>query len=109
MRRIYDITRRVPLSRHVQRQIGRYSQTLGTLEFLLDRFDECSGVEAIDDAMIEGRGQVHYLTDDDFTIHSDWPFGDAVDTNDRYLGRIDQRRRGDTSQCSKAGDGDGRA
>src|SRR5439155_21229943 len=60
--------------------------------------NEGSGIEAVDDAMIEGRRQVHHLANDDLTVTRARALRNAVDADDRDFGRLDDRRRRDAAE-----------
>src|SRR4029077_1144347 len=77
-------------------------------EIALDALDERGCLPAVDDAVIERRGQVHHLADYDLTVTHHRSLGDAVDADDRDLGVIDHRRRGEAAERAEAGDRDRR-
>src|SRR5262245_10824248 len=70
--------------------------------------NELGRIPAIDDAVVEGRGQVHNLPWFEGRATPYGPDRDFVDADDGNLWRVDHRRAGNPAKCSEAGDGDGR-
>ena len=73
------------------------------------RWMNCGGVVAVDDAVIEGRRQVHHLAHDDVAVAHDRALDDRVGPDDRDFRMIDHRRGDEAAERAEAGDGDGRA
>src|SRR6187551_547392 len=78
-------------------------------ELALDALDERGGFPAVDDAVIERRGQVYHPADRDLALIYDGALRDAVDADDRDLGMVDNRGRGEAAKRAEAGDRDRRA
>src|SRR5207249_4726090 len=74
------------------------------LEDLLDSTEEERRRVAVDDAVIEGQAQPHLGAHDDLTVARDRLRRDPADTEDRALGRIDDRGKGVDAGLSKVGD-----
>ena len=71
----------------------RHEQKSPAVRAGLDLLDERGGVLAVDDAVIEGRRQVHHLAHDDLAVAHDRALDDLVGADDRHLGMVDHRRR----------------
>src|ERR1051326_9594738 len=67
-------------------------------EVALDPRNKLGRLPAIDDAVIEGGGEVHHLADRDLPVMHDRALGDAVDADDRDLRIIDDRGRSETAE-----------
>src|ERR1051326_3376041 len=78
-------------------------------EGALDPLNKLGRLPAIDDAVIEGGGEIHHLADRDLPVTHDRALGDAVDADDRDLRIIDDRRRGETAERAETRHRDGRA
>src|SRR5437016_13056682 len=81
----------------------------GMLEAFLERLDHRGGVVAVDEAMIEGRGDIHDAAYGDGSLHHHRSLDGAVDADDRHFRGIDDRRAGDPPELPETRDGDGRA
>src|SRR2546430_6895434 len=81
----------------------------GMLEAFLERLDHRGGVVAVDEAMIEGRGDIHHAAYGDGALHHRRSLDGAVDADDRHFRGIDDRRAGDPPELPETRDGDGRA
>ncbi len=71
--------------------------------------NEAGGVMAINNAMIEGRGDVHHFADGDLAVMHHWPLDDFIRADDRHLRMIDDRCGRNTAQSPQARQGDGGA
>src|SRR5580700_7003800 len=78
------------------------------LQALLERLNHRRSVVAVDEAMVEGGGQIHGAADRDGAIDHHRALDGAVDADDGYLGSIDDRGTRDAAELAEAGDGDGR-
>src|SRR3954452_4433769 len=78
-------------------------------ELTLDALYKGRSLPAVDDAVIERRGQVHHLADRYLTLMHDRALGDAVDADDRDLRVIDDRGCGEATERAEPGDRDRRA
>src|SRR5947208_11777376 len=81
----------------------------GMLEAFLERLDHRGGIVAVDEAMIEGRGDIHDAAYGDGALHHYRSLDGAVDADDRHFRGIDDRRAGDPPEFPETRDGDGRA
>ena len=81
----------------------------GMLEAFLQRLDHRGGVEAVDEAMIERRREIHDAADRDRALDHDRPLDRFVDADDRDFRCVDDRRRGDAAEPTEARDRDGGA
>ena len=63
----------------------------------LDPLHECRRVPAVDDAMVEARGQVEHLARLERAVAPEGPSFDLVDADDRDLGRVENRRGHETA------------
>src|SRR6187551_2080560 len=63
----------------------------------------------IDDAVIEGKAQVHHFADHDLIAAHDRLLLDGVYAHDADFGIVDDRRRNQPAQLAQRGDGEGRA
>src|ERR1700728_2720210 len=61
----------------------------------------------IDDAMVEGRGDVHHRPNRNRAIQNYSALDELVRANDRDFGMIDDRRGGNATQGAEAGQGYG--
>src|SRR6266568_1292545 len=81
----------------------------GVLQVVPHRLHERGADVAVDHAVVEGAGEVHHLPDDDVVVTHDGPLLDFVDTEDRDLGPVDDRRREDAALLAEGGDRERRA
>src|SRR3546814_6273879 len=75
----------------------------------LDALDERSGVEAVDDAVIERRRQIHHRAHHDLSVLDDWSLDQLVDADNRNFRCVDHRRGDDAAERAETGDRDRRA
>src|SRR3546814_8257742 len=64
----------------------------------LDALDERSGVEAVDDAVIERRRQIHHRAHHDLSVLDDWSLDQLVDADNRNFRCVDHRRGDDAAE-----------
>src|SRR6267143_4251143 len=88
--------------------VEAHEQEGGMLEGAPHILDERSSDVAVDDTMIEGAGQVHHVADRDLVVPDDGPLLDLMDSEDRDLGPVDDRRGQDAALLSKGRDSEGR-
>src|SRR3546814_2980904 len=72
----------------------------------LDALDERSGVEAVDDAVIERRRQIHHRAHHDLSVLDDWSLDQLVDADNRNFRCVDHRRDADAAERAETGDRD---
>src|SRR5258706_10589083 len=78
------------------------------LEQILERLDQTGGIGAVDEAMVEGRGQVHHQPHLDRSIDHHRAFDRAIHADDGDFGHVDDGRAGDATQLAEARDRNGR-
>src|ERR1700738_2406260 len=74
----------------------------GMLDALFQCLNHCCGVMAVYEAVIERGGQVHHAPDGDCAVVHHRALDCAIDAENRDLGRIDDGRRGDSTQLAQA-------
>src|SRR3546814_13045253 len=74
----------------------------------LDALDERSGVEAVDDAVIERRRQIHHRAQHDLSVLDDWSLDQLVDADNRNFRCVDHRSGDDAAERAETGDRDSR-
>src|SRR6516162_7710781 len=84
------------------RRLGFDEDRRRVLEALLERLDHGRRVVAVDEAVVEGRGQVHGTADGDDAIEHHRTLHRAVDADDADLRRVDDRRAGNAAELAEA-------
>lgn len=85
--------------------LGGVYQFAGVLEEFLDMVEELGGLGAVDNTVIDGKGEGHFFPDLDLAAVGDTLFADAADTENGCLAWDDNGDEGVDAEFSEIGDG----